>query len=49
VNILEEQRLVERQAHPTDRRTVFIKLLEKESALDLFGHDPDSSDHRKLE
>lgn len=37
VNILEEQRLVERQAHPTDRRTVFIRLLEKgRAALDSY-------------
>lgn len=37
VNFLEEERLVERQAHPTDRRTVFINLLEKgRSALDSY-------------
>ena len=37
VKILEEERLVERQAHPTDRRTVFINLLEKaRTALDTY-------------
>lgn len=37
VNFLEEERLVERQAHPTDRRTVFINLLEKgRAALDSY-------------
>jgi DNA-binding MarR family transcriptional regulator len=37
VNFLEEEHLVERQAHPTDRRTVFIKLRETgRAALDAY-------------
>lgn len=37
VKTLEEEQLVERQAHPTDRRTVFIVLLEKgKKALDSY-------------
>lgn len=37
VNFLEEEGLVRRQAHPTDRRTVFINLREKgRAALDAY-------------
>lgn len=37
VKFLEEEQLVERQPHPTDRRTVFIILLEKgRKALDSY-------------
>lgn len=37
LNHLEMDRLIERQPHPTDRRTVFIKLLEKgRAALDSY-------------
>lgn len=37
MNFLEEERLVERQGHPTDKRTVFVRLLEKgRNALDSY-------------
>jgi DNA-binding MarR family transcriptional regulator len=37
VGYLEKERLVERQSHPTDRRLVFIRLLEKgRNALDAY-------------
>lgn len=37
VKFLEEERLVERKPHPTDRRTVFISLLQKgRAALDSY-------------
>lgn len=37
VNFLEEQGLVERRAHPTDRRTLFINLSEQgRAALDSY-------------
>ena len=37
VKFLEEEHLVERTAHPTDRRTVFISLLDKgRTALDSY-------------